>query len=479
MLYKKVLLVNPSYRGSRVKSVFCAGLGYVAESLKSSGIDYRVLDMSLGYSPRALFALVDNYEPDLIGFSLMTYRYQESYGLITALKRRFPAIPIAAGGPHLSLFREEVLKDCPSLDFGVTLEGEETIVELCLGLAPESIKGLLFRKEKNIVYTGDRLFIANLDRLPFPKYEAFELNRSIDKKVNALPIITSRGCPFNCIYCPVKYSIGAEFRYRSPENILNELLYWYERGYRRFSFGDDNFTLIKDRVYQLCRLINEHKMVDLKLSCDNGIRADKVDKDLLTLMKEAGFYRIAFGVEAGNNKILKILNKHEDIETILTRIREASELGYEIDLFFLVGSPGETRQDLEDSFKIALTQPINVAYFYNIIPFPKTVLFDYIAKHGRLLRKPQEYLNAYPIYDVQPLFETSEMTVKQRKQALRRAFSIMRETMYRSWSKKLAKLGWVGKFLAYVYTRRFVQDVILRQKFLNRLLYRIAKKAVS
>jgi radical SAM superfamily enzyme YgiQ (UPF0313 family) len=301
----------------------------------------------------------------------------------------------------------------------------------------------------------------------------------LNREVNALPIISSRGCPFDCIYCPVKCSIGDNFRARSPESIMTDLSYWYERGWRRFSFGDDNFTLIRERVQRFCELAKASNLPGLKLSCDNGIRADRVDRDLLRLMKEAGFYRIALGVEAGNDKVLKMLKKKESIATIKARIQEAAELGYEVDLFFLVGSPGETMADLEDSFRIALESPINCAYFYNIIPFPHTELYDWIKQNGKLLADPAEYLNNYPIYEARPLFETKEMPQAQRKRALRRAFRIMSLTTQRSWSRRLAKLGWLGKILAYLYTRGFVQNIILRHKFFNNLLYRIAKKAVA
>ncbi len=479
MNFKRVLLVNPPYSGNRVRVVFSAGLGYIAEYLTQAGVAITVLDMSLGYSYRDLRKKVLSDAPDLIAFSIMTYHYQETYRLVRKIKKDFPNIPIAAGGPHISLFREEVLQACDGLDYGIVLEGEETMAELCQGKPPAGIKGLIFRAQGRVIYNGDRPFIKDLDQVPFPRYAAFELERSLNREVNALPLISSRGCPFDCIYCPVKCSIGENFRTRSPESIMTELSYWYERGWRRFSFGDDNFTLIRERVQRFCELVKASNLTGLKLSCDNGIRADRVDRDLLCLMKEAGFYRIALGVEAGNDKVLKMLKKRESIVTIKARIQEAAELGYEVDLFFLVGSPGETMADLEDSFKIAMESPVNCVYFYNIIPFPHTELFDWIGQNGKLLADPAEYLNTYPVYEAQPLFETKEMPYQQRKKALRRAFRIMSLTTQRSWSRRLAKLGWLGKILAYLYTRNFVQNIVLRHKFFNNLLYRIAKKAVA
>ncbi|MBI5873357.1 MAG: radical SAM protein [Candidatus Omnitrophica bacterium] len=478
MRFKKVLLVNPPYSRSRVRTIFSAGLGYVAQTLKTAGIAYDVLDMSLGYSYRDLAKRVKYFAPDLVGFSVMTYRYKETYGIINALKKDFPGISIAAGGPHISLFRDDVLAECQGLDYGVVLEGEETLVELCAGSPLEAIKGLVFRNSRGVVYNGDRAFIRDLDSLSLPTYEKFELERSINRAVNALPIVSSRGCPFDCMYCPVKCSIGEVFRMRSPESIIKELRYWQALGYDRFSFADDNFTLVRERVKDLCGLIIKEGL-KLKLSCDNGIRADRVDRELLTTMKEAGFYRIAFGVEAGNNKILKRLNKKEDIETITQRIQEACDLGYDVDLFFLVGSPGETRKDLEDSFKLALKFPIGVAYFYNIIPFPHTPLFDWVKTHGRFLEDHGTYLDEYPILDNRPLFETQEMSRGQRRKALKDAFSITRKTMRMSWNKRLLRLGFFGKILSWIYTTAFVQDVVLRNRTLRSWAYKMAHAFVS
>ncbi|MBU2064220.1 MAG: B12-binding domain-containing radical SAM protein, partial [Candidatus Omnitrophica bacterium] len=328
MRFNKILLLNPPYSGARVNAVFCAGLGYIAQALKTNAIEYDILDMSLGYGYPALKDKIKRFTPDLIGISLMTYGYKESYALIGRIKRDFPDVRIVAGGAHISLFREKALRDCAGLDFGVVLEGERTIIELCRGQDPKSIKGLIFRdEEKNAVYNGGRGFIEDLDAIPFPLYERFELDKVFDKNVNALPIVSSRGCPFDCVYCPVKYAIGEKFRARSAENVIEELAYWHAKGYCRFSFADDNFTLVKDRVEKICHELIKGKMHGLKLSCDNGVRADRVDKELLTLMKQAGFYRVAFGVEAGNDKVLKALKKRESIAALKERIQQACALG--------------------------------------------------------------------------------------------------------------------------------------------------------
>ncbi len=474
MRYKRVLLANPAYTRSRVRGVFSAGLGYIAQALSEKGLEYDVLDMSLGYSYGALKRKIKVFAPGLLGISMMSYGYKETYGLIDRIKEDFPGLAIVAGGPHVSLLREKVLKDCPGLDYGIVMEGEETFTRLCGEDEVGNIKGLLYRRSGEVVYNGDREFLKDLDSIAFPRYEKFELERYFNKQINALPVISSRGCPFECVYCPVSCSIGRVFRARSAENILDELKYWYGKGYRYFSFGDDNFTLVKERVRELCELIKESSLRGLMLSCDNGIRADKVDRELLTLMKEAGFYRLAIGVEAGNDRILKNLKKQETVARIEEAIKNACELCYEVDLFFLVGSPGETREDLEDSFRIASRYPIGAAYFYNIIPFPNTELFRWIEENGRFLAQPEDYLDRYPIFDNEPVFETAEMPLEARKKALKDAFAITRKTARRSWSRRMSGMGLLGRFLAFLYTSRLMQDVVLRNRSCKALAYRVS-----
>jgi len=479
MRYDKVFLINPSYSGTRQRVIFCAGIGYISESLIVAGVEHDVLDMSLGYQYQDLYDRVKASDPQLIGLSVMTYRYKETYALITRIKKDFPHIYIIAGGPHMSLLREKVLKDCPALDYTAVMEGEQTVVELVQGVDLKEIPGLLYRENGAIQYNRDREFLKNLDEIPFPRYEKFELDQSFNKQINALPIVSSRGCPFECIYCPVQQSIGRMFRMRSPQSIIEELTYWYDQGYRRFSFADDNFTLLKERVYELCDLLKKSHLKDIQLNCDNGVRADRIDRDLLTVMREVGFCKLAIAVEAGNNKVLKLMKKHETIEQITQAIEVACELGFIVDLFFLVGSPGETLKDLEDSFKIALKYPVGKVNFYNIIPFPHTCLFSWIKENGTLLKDPDDYLHDYPILDIDPLFETKDMSANERRRGMKKAFGIMRKSARNSWARRLPKLGIMAKPLASLYCSWFVQNVVLRNKVTRSWVYSFAHKVLS
>ncbi|MFA5778960.1 MAG: radical SAM protein [Elusimicrobiota bacterium] len=446
MRYNKVLLLNFSYDKSIFKvPKILAGLGYIAEFLKYNNIEYDILDMSLGYKEKNLLDRIEKFKPDLIGITLMTYHYLENYGKINRIKSRFSDIKIVAGGPHISLFREKVLEECKSIDFAVVLEGEYTLVELCNGVDLNKIKGLIYRDNGKILFNGEREFIADLNSIPFPTYEKFELTKypykNAPNPIKDIPIVSSRGCPFRCIYCPVQSAIGKKFRYRSPENIIREIKYWYAEGYRTFWFADDNFTLLADRVNKICDLLKESGMTELVLGCGNGIRADKVNRELLKKMKEVGFKTIAFGVEAGTDKILQIIKKGETLKDIDTAIKDTTELGFSVMLFFLIGSPNETVEDIERSFELAKKYPVDDVRFYQIIPYPSTELYDWITKNGYFVINPAVFLNKINSMSNIPVFETPELPVSERKRLFKIGNNIARNIQIKYYSKKLDSMG--------------------------------------
>ena len=342
--------------------------------------------------------------------SLLTLEYKKFYKLISMIKTNNPQIKIVVGGPHVTILKERVLEECADIDYGVVYEGEETLVELCQGKFSENkIKGLMSRNNGSVSYAGDREFLQNLDQLPFPRYEKFELKKYIPE----VEIYSTRGCPHECIFCPNRI-ISPCYRVRSPEHVVIEMEYWYNKGYRQFNFDDDNFNKEMDRVYQICDEIERRGLKNLFIRCSNGIRADKTDIKLLTRMKEVGFNYIAFGADAGNNKMLQLNKKGEKIEDIERAVKNASELGYNLKLLFVVGTPGETWEDVEDDVRLSLKYPLQDVHFYNIIPYPGTELYDWVEKNNRFLKKPEDYLNNVTFCDIDPIFDTPELSREDR-----------------------------------------------------------------
>jgi len=467
MRYKKAFLIQPFYKERHYHFAYLpVGMGYIAEYLKENGIEYDFLDMNMDLGARYSFSYltrrIKEFGPDLIAVGMFTYRHRDAFALIGKLKRVFANVKIAAGGPHVSTMERRVLEDCKYIDYGITLEGEETLLELCGNKELRDIKGLIYRETDEIIYTGPREFIQDIDRLPFPKYDRFYMKGY----PRTMTILTSRGCPHDCIFCSAKVTIGRKLRARSAENVIREIAYWRERGWKEFGIVDDNFTFNRKRVLDICDAIESRGMKDIKLTCGNGIRADRIDRELLRRMKDVGFYQLSIGVEAGNNKVLKNIKKGENIETLEEAIRVSCETGFDVRLFFLLGSPGETEADIEDSIKLALRYPVATARFYNIVPFPKTELFEWIKKRNLFLRKPEEYLNNAALWDLdKPVFETPELPKSDRIRLAKKADRLRRRIREKDYLRRLGSEGIFFRMLAYLYMTDFLQRGLLRLEF--------------
>jgi radical SAM superfamily enzyme YgiQ (UPF0313 family) len=461
--FKRVLLTTPPVQADQGALRPNIGLGYLAQVLMDNNICYDVLDMLLGYSLDDLKTKVDMFKPDLLGMNIFSNKYKIAYKTIEDIKRYYPSMSVVVGGPHVSAMKGEVLKECSAIDYGVVLEGEETLLELCKGEDLKEIKGLFYRKGNEVCFNGFRRLIKNLDSLPIPTYSGFELDKYIDEK----SLSSSRGCPYSCIYCAVGTVIGRQMRIRSPENIVDEIEYWYGKGFRQFSFQDDCFNFYRERVLKICDEIERRGFKDLFLRCA-GARADKLDYEILTRMKQVGFKTIAIGVEVGNDKMLRAIKKGEKFEDIDKAVKTACELGYDVYLNFLVGSPHETLSDLNDTADFALKYPIFHADFSNIIPYPGTELYEWLAEKNYLLERPEVYLNDNSTRSNIPVFETPELPVKTRKELLVYFKKIRKKILKRAFIRRLMHRGipWgVSHCISYITSLDIASKYLFKPKF--------------
>ncbi|MBU0571111.1 MAG: B12-binding domain-containing radical SAM protein [Candidatus Omnitrophica bacterium] len=436
MCFHRILLITPPVKTELGPVRPNIGLGYLAQMLLENGIKYDVLDMLLGYTLDDLKRKVDQFKPDLLGVNLFSNKYKTAYETIEEIKKYFPSMKVIVGGPHVSCLRKKVLEDCPSIDFGVFLEGEFALLELCRGKKLKDIENLIYREDGDIVENKTRKFIQDLDALNFPTYNNFELNRYIDEKA----VISSRGCPYSCTYCAVKLASGQQVRLRSPENVVDEVEFWHKRGYRQFSFQDDNFNVSKDRVFKICDEIEKRGFKDIFFRCA-GARADKLDRDVLGRMKEVGFRTIAIGVEVGNDKMLGVIKKGEKFSDIDNAVKNACEVGFDVYLNFLAGVPYETISDIQDSINFSLKYPVFYAEWSNIIPYPGTELYDWLSEKGYLFKQPDEYLNDNSTTSNIPVFETPELSLEMRKKILVMVKKVRKKILRRSIVRRLEQRG--------------------------------------
>ncbi len=474
MRFQRVLLVNPSHHVEWPGLTPPIGLGYLAEALKDSGIKHDVLDMNLGYSFKHLRKKLNDFQPDLVGMTMITRDYREFYHTLEEIKQYNSQIKIVAGGPHVTIRKEKVLEECPAIDYGITREGEIALIELCQDeITEQDVKGLLYRNNGDIAYTGDREFISDLNRVSWPRYEEFELK----KYFHEISIHTSRGCPYQCIFC-ARHCLTPKYQARNAENVGEELEYWYRKGYRRFSIEDDNFNLIEKRVYDICDEIEKRQLQRLVLRCSNGIRADRIDRDMLARMREVGFKYLAFGVDAGNDRMLKVVKKGETMDDIENGIRNACELGYSIKLFFIIGNPTETPEDVEDMVKISRRYPIQEVHFNNVIPYPGTELYEWVEKNNYFLRQPDEFLNNASFWEKVPIFETPELPKAERIRLTSYLHDVRKEIHREAIRRIFRRYKLIGNIasslLADSFLERFYYKSIFWRKIVEFFRYRLS-----
>lgn len=217
MRIQRVLLITLASQNF-VSNNVNSGVGYISEAIENMDIEYNIIDMLTGNTYNDLKNKIRKYGPGLLAFNMFTPMYLRNYEFLQQIKDDFPTIPIMCGGPHISTVKDQALKDCKAIDYGFLNEGEETISEFIAGVEEENINGLIRRVNDKIILNPTRLPILNLDNISFPKYRKVNFKPYV---MHAIPLVTSRGCPYSCIFCTVKSTMGKKIRFRSPENVVN------------------------------------------------------------------------------------------------------------------------------------------------------------------------------------------------------------------------------------------------------------------
>ncbi|MBS3114677.1 radical SAM protein [Candidatus Woesearchaeota archaeon] len=412
----KILFVIPGLVGIMGKPTSphfgIASLAGVARDL--CGYDVRIIDMRLGYNDDYVINAVKEFKPDYYATTTVTQGHGEVYNLIRKAKAIDSNIKVIIGGPHTSATVKEVLNESGA-DIAVIREGEMQLKEILNGAPLENVLGIAFKRGNDYIVNPERPFLENLDELPVPAYDLFELANYMDKK---LPMVTSRGCPHRCIFCSIFLTMGRTFRTRSPEHVVNEIEHWYKKyGYRRFAFNDDVFNFDKERVKKICDLIVERGL-KIQWELRNGIRVDKVDLEMFQKMKKAGCIYIAFGIESGVQDVLNKMKKGATVEQIKRAAQLTKEAGLPAGGFFIIGLPGDNMENFKQTLKLALELPLEEVRFYSALPYIGTEFYEIAKKNGWFTMSEEDYQNNIGVWDGQPVIETQDFTKEERKKAL-------------------------------------------------------------
>ncbi|MBI4843122.1 MAG: radical SAM protein [Nitrospirae bacterium] len=356
--------------------------------------EFKIIDSEAqGLSHEETVNEAELFSPRLIGITTNTCVFDSVIKLIKMLKRKLPDVPIIIGGPHASSLPERSLLESGA-DFAAIGEGELTFSELIsqikTGLKSlEQIDGLAYHNHNGtITINSCRGLIQELDLLPFPARDLIENSLYIPpptKRVGLGPntiISTSRGCPFNCGFCGAQTVWSRKIRFRKPNCVVEEIKDCVNNyGIMNFNFTDEFFTANKDRVLEICDLICKLK---LNISWVCSARAQRLDKATLEAMKEAGCHEISFGIESGNQNILKKIDKSLNLDEALETIRATKKAGIKTHASYILGYIDETEETIKDTINFAKKLNTHVAAFFIASPLPGTRLYAEALEKGYL-----------------------------------------------------------------------------------------------
>lgn len=342
------------------------GIGYIASSLNQIGCEVKIFDI-MGRNEQ-LASVINSFLPHMICISCMTTAYPEFVQVVRLIREKinYDGILIA-GGPHITIEPRKTLEQT-SINACVVGEGERIMQEVALkGLLPE-IRGLYLSSG----FTGNSELINNLDELPFPSYEFYEMDKYVLHK-NMFPIMPMRGCPYNCVFCSSKFLVGPKSRFRSPENVVEEVSYLKEKyGYSKFIMYADTFVLNKGWIKKFADLVSK---LEISFRC-NG-RINLMDEDLLKDLKRAGCFQIDYGIETVVQKIADNIRKSQKVKDIHNVIRKTIKYGIHVHLYCMLSLPGEKVEDMRQTIKFAkqMAKIYGCSYTFQILRvFPGTPL---------------------------------------------------------------------------------------------------------
>lgn len=402
----KVLLINPTSSlldnswacRKFLTPIASLGIAYLASVLEKNGIEASVIDQFASkISNKKLLNLVKETSPDLVGFSALTPVIPDVKKIALGIREVSKKTKIILGNVHGTCFPDETLREGIS-DIVVRGEGEITMLEVCQRIAQkkglEDLLGISFKIDGQIIHNADRCLIDNLDSLPYPAWHLFNLDGYSHhplvgiNKARAFPIIASRGCSYRCYFCSQDRTFN-RVRYRDLNKVVDEMEYFSNNlNIKFFGFCDAYFPFDEKSGLEFCNIMIKRGL-HKRIKWITETRVDKVTCRLLEAMKEAGAHLIMYGVEVGNEGILKSIRKGTTLEQARTALNETRRAGILSQGLFVMGFPEDTESSCRDTINFAKELEPDFVKFNIATPYPGSDFFEDFKKN-KILDDPEK-----------------------------------------------------------------------------------------
>ncbi|MDP1728802.1 MAG: radical SAM protein [archaeon] len=443
LIKPKILLINPAITGNLTSGIFTIkvplGLAYIASYLEKKGFNPKILDCMahyeniekignekyrIGLSEKEIVKRIKEENPDIIGIPCAYTIHEKDSFRIAELARQNSSALIIVGGAHTSANPKQILEN-KNIDFAVLGEGEITFSKIA-EIFPDKnkikkLKGIAYLEKNGLKINPPEKYIQDLDELPFPARHLLPMEKYLNHPQNAIAnmrkptteIISSRGCPFNCIFCSIHTVWGKKWRARSAKNVVDEIEELNKKyGIKEFRFFDDNLTWDKKRIIGICDEIIKRKL-KIKWDTPNGVAIATLNEEVLRKMKKAGYYKIVMGIESGSENTLKFMRKPVSLEHARKIIEICNKIGIWTWSTFVIGFPNEDMKEIQKTIDFAKNSGLNFATFYIAQPYPGTDLCEIYKKEGLLknginvnssvtsTQYPTKYFTAEQLRDLQ------------------------------------------------------------------------------
>lgn len=443
------------------------GMAYVAAATRAVGHHVHLRDYEATRDGHDVVARdLREIDPDVVLMANFVTNTERCLKVAQIAKSIKPDVKIILGGPQPTIFPEQALSS-PLVDFITYSEAEISLCRLLQVLhKPEewqNVKGIAYRNGDKIIVTERQPLIDNLDSLPMPALDLYPM----DKYYPAIHVrgrkvgnyVSSRGCPYECTYCEAKMTFGRTFRFHSTARVVEDLKYMTKMyGFDSYQFYDDIFTTNRQRVLELCEGFVK---ADLKIKWMCWTRTNLVDRELLMTMKNAGCYLIFFGCESGSQEMLDRIKKGLTVEQNYKGIELVRECGLNAFSSFMIGLPGETREQSIQTIDFAVKSKLNYALFYMMEPYPGTEMWGDAVKNGTFISDPRFSNNLLANFD--KVWVPNGRTREELSELQSRAMSsfYLRPKIILQWLMECTHIGW----------RRLYRGVVggIRVFFLDRI----------